>query len=147
MQSFQVIHICGQGNTDPTIDKKGYIQFEYVNETLKDLLAITDFVVSRAGANAIFEFLALRIPMLLIPLSLQASRGDQIVNAESFKKRGYAHVLSEENLTTEKLLEEIFKLQARSPVLIDQMKKYQTQEARDRVVDIILKEQKRGKHS
>ncbi len=93
LSSLQIIHICGRGNVDPTINKEGYVQYEYVNEELKDIFSITDYVLSRAGANAIFEFLALRIPMLLIPLSLAASRGDQIINANSFLKRGYAHVL------------------------------------------------------
>src|SRR5690625_1102709 len=88
LPTFQIIHICGEGHIDSTIVEDGYVQFEYVSEELKDIFAITDFVLSRAGANAIFEFLALRIPMLLVPLSLEASRGDQIVNAKSFKENG-----------------------------------------------------------
>src|SRR5699024_2777129 len=87
LNSYQVIHICGSGNVDETIQFDGYVQFEYVNEELKHLFAITDFVISRAGANAIFEFLALQIPMLLIPLSQGASRGDQIENADSFQEK------------------------------------------------------------
>src|SRR5690606_33532502 len=77
LQTYQLVHICGRDNVDSTINRKGYVQFEYVNDELKDIFAITDFVISRAGANAIFEFLALDLPMLLIPLSLAASRGDQ----------------------------------------------------------------------
>lgn len=63
--------------------KEGYVQFEFVKDDLTDLLAITDTVVSRAGSNAIYEFLTLRIPMLLIPLGLDQSRGDQIDNAKT----------------------------------------------------------------
>ena len=81
-----MIHLCGKGNVDTSLNDKGYVQFEYVNDELKDLFAITDYVVSRAGANAIFELLAMQIPMLLIPLSLGASRGDQIENAKNFQK-------------------------------------------------------------
>src|SRR5699024_9971867 len=88
LEKYQLIHICGRDNVDTSTNQKGYAQFEYVNEELKDIFAITDLVVSRAGANAIFEFLALDLPMLLIPLSLAASRGDQIDNAKSFKKNG-----------------------------------------------------------
>src|SRR5699024_9786070 len=88
LKDFQVIHICGKENIDLDYSQEGYVQYEYVQEELKDLLAITDLVCSRAGANAIFEFLALNKPMLLIPLSRQASRGDQIVNAASFEKQG-----------------------------------------------------------
>lgn len=134
---FQVIHICGDGNLDANINEQGYVQFEYINEELQDIFAITDFVLSRAGANAIFEFLALRIPMLLIPLSLASSRGDQIVNAESFSKSGYANVLEEEKLTEEIFIKEINKLKDDSSILIDNMKKYKSNEARDEVVEII----------
>lgn len=137
LDSFQIIHICGKDHVDHTINKEGYIQFEYVNEELKDIFALTDYVVSRAGANAIFEFLALRIPMLLIPLSLAASRGDQIVNAKSFAKSGYAHVLEEELLTEDTLVQAIFKLQKSTSVLMDQMKAYQSDQARDRVIRMI----------
>ena len=68
------------------------------------MLALADIVVSRAGANAICELLALRKPSVLIPLSLAASRGGQILNAQSFDKRGYAKLLLEEDLTNESLL-------------------------------------------
>ena len=65
-----------------------------MNEELPDVLALTDLVISRAGSTSIFEFLGLEKPMLLIPLSRQASRGDQILNAASFQKAGYADVLA-----------------------------------------------------
>ena len=96
---FDIAHIRGKGNLDSTLDGvKGYKQFEYVNKELRDLFAAADIVLSRAGANAISEFLALNKPMLLIPLSKKASRGDQILNADSFKAQGFAEVIYEENL-------------------------------------------------
>lgn len=137
LPSFEIIHICGQGNVDENLHKKGYVQFEYVNEELKDIFAITDYVLSRAGANAIFEFLALRIPMLLIPLSLAASRGDQIVNAKSFSDSSYAHVLEEEKLTEETFVDEVLNLQKKAPILMGEMNKYESAKARDHVIDII----------
>ncbi|MGM8213109.1 undecaprenyldiphospho-muramoylpentapeptide beta-N-acetylglucosaminyltransferase [Virgibacillus sp. W0430] len=137
LTEFQIIHICGLGNVNRSATRKGYVQFEYVNEELKDILAITDYVISRAGSNAIFEFLALRIPMLLIPLSLAASRGDQIVNAKSFKESGYAHVLDEEKLTKETLLRSIHRLKKSGPVLIDKMEKFESKAVRENVIDII----------
>ena len=79
-----------------TNENVGYRQFETINEELPDIFAASDFVISRAGANIIFELLALKKPMLLIPLSKKASRGDQILNARSFEKKGYAIVLTEE---------------------------------------------------
>lgn len=137
LTKFQIIHICGQGNIDETINKKGYVQFEYVSEELKHIYAITDLVVSRAGANAIFEFLALNIPMLLIPLSLAASRGDQIVNAKSFKKSGYAHVLEEEQLNQDTFVEEIVNLHKSRTVLLEQMLTYKSEQSRDQVIQLI----------
>jgi UDP-N-acetylglucosamine--N-acetylmuramyl-(pentapeptide) pyrophosphoryl-undecaprenol N-acetylglucosamine transferase len=111
LSEFDIVHICGKGNVDTSlVGQKGYKQFEYVNEELPDLLALSDIVVSRAGANAIFELLALRKPMLLIPLSKAASRGDQILNARSFEKAGYAEVLMEEEVTNESLPAAIHRL-------------------------------------
>ncbi|WP_068675654.1 undecaprenyldiphospho-muramoylpentapeptide beta-N-acetylglucosaminyltransferase [Oceanobacillus sp. Castelsardo] len=137
LHTFQIIHICGKDKVDHSIKEKGYVQFEYVNEELKDIFATTDFVLSRAGSNAIFEFLALRIPMLLIPLSRAASRGDQIVNAKSFKNKNYAQVLEEEQLTEETLVEELLRLKKVAPVMIDHMKEFKSEKARDRVIEII----------
>ncbi|HDK4408134.1 TPA: undecaprenyldiphospho-muramoylpentapeptide beta-N-acetylglucosaminyltransferase, partial [Staphylococcus aureus] len=84
LQQYQVIHLTGKGLKDVQVKKSGYIQYEFVKEDLTDLLAITDTVISRAGSNAIYEFLTLRIPMLLVPLGLDQSRGDQIDNANHF---------------------------------------------------------------
>lgn len=112
LQHFQIVHLCGKGHLDSSIKKKGYAQFEYVNDELPDLLAATDFVVSRAGSNSIFEFLHLKKPMLLIPLSKEASRGDQIDNARSFEKQGFCKVLFEEDLTAETLQKNIEQLAA-----------------------------------
>ena len=100
-KEYNIIHLCGKGNLDAKYDKfaPSYRQFEFLSEDLPDALALADFVISRAGSNAIHEFLALHKPMLLIPLPLSSSRGDQILNAESFEKRGYAIVLKEENVT------------------------------------------------
>lgn len=137
LAEFQIVHICGQGKVDATIKRKGYIQFEYVNEELKDIFAITDFVISRAGANAIFEFLALRIPMLLIPLSRAASRGDQIVNAGSFQEKRYARVLEEESMTEDTLKKELMQLKEYSPLMKEEMSEYESEKSRDRVIEII----------
>lgn len=137
LEEFQIIHLCGKGNKDDSLARQGYAQFEYVNEELTDLYSITDYVVSRAGSNAIFEFLALRKPMLLIPLSRYASRGDQIVNAQSFVKQGYAHMIEEEELDQERFLEEVKKLQAEKETILNNMESYQSQKAKDKVVDII----------
>ncbi|MGI6501491.1 MAG: undecaprenyldiphospho-muramoylpentapeptide beta-N-acetylglucosaminyltransferase [Anaerostipes sp.] len=105
LEKFQVIHLCGKNNLDTSLEgHKGYVQFEYIKKELKNLFACADIVVSRAGANAICELLALRKPNILIPLGLEASRGDQILNAESFEKQGYSYVLQESDVTSKTLL-------------------------------------------
>lgn len=143
LQQFEIIHICGQGKIDSTVDVPGYAQFEYVHGELRDIFAATDFVLSRAGSNAIYEFLALRIPMLLIPLSLEASRGDQIVNARSFKEKGFARVLQEEELTPDKLTDELLQLLKTAPVILDKMKQFEPGTTRDRVIEIIAEVEKK----
>jgi len=105
---FHVLHLCGKGNIDEKLNNnKDYLQYEYINEELGDLFALTDIVISRAGANAICELLALRKPNILIPLSAKASRGDQLLNAISFEKQGFSNIILEENLTMETLFQVI----------------------------------------
>lgn len=111
LERFQIIHLCGKGKVDESFySTTGYYQFEYIDTELKDLFAAADIVVSRAGANAIFELLTLHKPNLLIPLPAGASRGDQILNANSFKKQGFSMVLPEEELTDESLYNAICSL-------------------------------------
>lgn len=108
LKTYNVIHLCGKGNLDDNLtDKKNYVQFEYIKQELANLLALADVVVSRAGANAICELLALKKPSILIPLSLEASRGDQILNARSFEESGYAKLLMEEDVNDTSLPEAI----------------------------------------
>ena len=105
LKDYNVVHLAGEGKTDPSYDgRAGYAQFAYVKEQLPDVFALADLVISRAGANAICELLALRKPNILIPLSLAQSRGDQILNARSFEKSGYSKVIEEENLNKDTLL-------------------------------------------
>lgn len=108
---FDIIHICGKGNLDEAlIGHKGYYQFEYVGGELPHLFAAAEMMLSRAGANALAEVVALKIPTLLIPLSQKASRGDQILNAHSMQNQGYASVVMEEELTKQLLIKSIYAL-------------------------------------
>ena len=111
LKDFQVVHLCGKGKRDDSKnDLKGYVQYEYIESELADLFAMADIVISRAGANAICELQALKKPNLLIPLSVNASRGDQILNARSFEKQGFSMVLEEEAITDEVLLRAVHDL-------------------------------------
>jgi len=111
LKEFDLIHICGKNNVSEELKgTPGYCQFDYVNEDLKDLFAAADLFISRAGANAICEIAALAKPNILIPLGLDASRGDQILNARSFEKQGFSKVLMEEDITGKMLVIQVEKL-------------------------------------
>lgn len=143
LKDFQVIHLCGKGKTDDSLkDLKGYVQFEYIQKELKDLFALADIVISRAGANAICELLALHKPNLLIPLSANASRGDQILNARSFERQGFSIVLEEEELSNSILLEAIQKLYKQKDVYINAMKNSSQQDSIQTILELIGKASK-----
>lgn len=138
LSDFQIVHICGKGNVDAQLaEQKGYKQFEYVHEELPHLMAMADLVLSRAGSNSIFEFLTLKKPMLLIPLSKGASRGDQILNARSFEKAGYAKVLMEEDLTNSSLLDAIYTLYRDKDEYIRRMQQSEATDALNKLLTLI----------
>ena len=124
LRDYQIIHLCGKGKAAKEYqDAAGYCQFEYISKEMKDLLAAADLVVSRAGANSICELLALRKPHILVPLSAAASRGDQILNAESFEHQGFSYVLPEEELTNDTLLRAIRYVTEHQREYVDAMEK------------------------
>ena len=111
LEEFQIVHLCGKGKVDNLLlTTPGYKQFEYVKAELKDLFAMTDLVISRAGANAICELLALQKPNILIPLPAANSRGDQILNAKSFEDQGFSMVVDQGDLTDDLLVEKVHDL-------------------------------------
>lgn len=138
LKTFQVIHLCGKGKLDSSLDHlEGYIQFEYVKKELADLFALTDVCVSRAGANAICEILALRKPNLLIPLSANASRGDQILNADSFENQGFSEVLTEDQLAPTILISRIMKLYNNRADYIAAMETSEQSDAISKIISLI----------
>ncbi|MCI8639792.1 MAG: undecaprenyldiphospho-muramoylpentapeptide beta-N-acetylglucosaminyltransferase [Coprococcus sp.] len=138
LKEFQVIHLCGRNKLDASLkDLEGYAQFEYIQDELKDLFALSDIVISRAGANAICELLALHKPNLLIPLSANASRGDQILNARSFEQQGFSMVLEEEALSDELLLSSIHKLYESRDTFSRAMKHSSQQNSIETIVSLI----------
>lgn len=114
LHRYQIVHVTGKGHVaeksryeeglPDAIEQSQYRQFEYLNDEFGDVLAAADHVISRAGANAIYELLVTRKPHILIPLTRLASRGDQIVNAKIFEDEGMSKVIQEENLNGESLL-------------------------------------------
>lgn len=124
LKEFDLVHICGKGNVDKRfMNLQGYKQFEYVSKELPHIFAVADIVVSRAGSNSISEFLALKKPSLLIPLSAKASRGDQILNAKSFEKQGFSMVLDEDKMNEKALIQAIYSLYKNKNTYVEKMSK------------------------
>lgn len=138
LKTYQVIHLCGKGNLDKSLHgTAGYAQFEYANQELSDMFALADIVISRAGANSICELLALHKPNILIPLSANASRGDQILNAHSFEQQGFSMVIEEENLSNVVLLDAVQNLYENRSQYITAMKESKQMNSVETVVQII----------
>ena len=124
LERFQVVHLCGKDKLDNLLlNTPGYKQFEYVKAELKDLFAMADIVISRAGANAICELLALKKPNILIPLPASKSRGDQILNAKSFEAQGFSIVIDQDYLTENLLLEKVYELYDNRTKYLEAMEK------------------------
>ena len=143
LEKFYVIHLCGKGNLDNSLSGTiGYAQFEYASSELTDMFALADMAISRAGANSICELLALHKPNILIPLSAAASRGDQVLNANSFKKQGFSYVLEEEHLTAESLLRAVQEVYDNRQKYIDAMAQSVQMDSIGTIVDLIKDEAK-----
>ena len=141
LEKFYVIHLCGKGNLDNSLSGTiGYAQFEYASSELTDMFALADMAISRAGANSICELLALHKPNILIPLSAAASRGDQVLNANSFKKQGFSYVLEEEHLTAESLLKAVQEVDDNRQKYIDAMAQSGQMDSIGTIVDLIKTE-------
>lgn len=144
LADFQIVHLCGKGKVDESLQNiQGYVQFEYIKSELKNLFAMSDLIISRAGANAICEILALKKPSILIPLSANASRGDQILNAASFSKQGFSEVIEEENLTDALLVETVKKVYDSRSAYVDAINNAPTQNAVKTILDLIESESKK----
>ncbi|MFT7130368.1 MAG: UDP-N-acetylglucosamine--N-acetylmuramyl-(pentapeptide) pyrophosphoryl-undecaprenol N-acetylglucosamine transferase [Gammaproteobacteria bacterium] len=135
VEEFNIIHLTGAGKAIE-FRHHCYCGFEYIDNAMNDLLALADIVISRAGANSIFELLALRKPMLLIPLVV-GSRGDQILNAESFSKQGWANVVDETRLTPELLQESLRELQTNAAEMVSKQSVFSQSGTTERIVKII----------
>lgn len=148
LTKYQVIHICGKDNLDNSLkNRAGYAQFEYVKNELKDVFAAADLIISRAGANAICEILSLRKPNILIPLSKAASRGDQILNADSYQKQGFSKVIEEENLTGKILWDSIEEVYQNKQTYILAMQKSTQSDAVSMICSLIQQYSKESKSS
>jgi len=121
LERFRVIHLCGKGNLSG-ITLPSYVEIEYGD--MPDIYAAADIVISRAGANTIFELLALGKPNVLIPLPREQSRGDQLLNAATLERKGFSVVLPERELTPQRLLQDICMLYEKREIFCRKMKSH-----------------------
>lgn len=137
LPNFDVVHICGKDKVDNMmLNVEGYKQFDFIEDELKDIFAMADVVISRAGANAICEIVELKIPNVLIPLSA-GSRGDQILNAASFEEQGFSEVVREEALDPSMLVETIDKVYANRAKYIEAMEKHTENRPIEKIMKLI----------
>lgn len=135
---YNIIHICGKGNLT-SVENDSYREIEYIKDSLKDVLAYSDIVISRAGSNSIFELLSLNKPNILIPLPKEVSRGDQIENAKVFEEKGYSVVLEEKSLNRDTLLLSIDNLYKYKNEYIQTMKNSGFTNGVDKIIEEIVK--------
>jgi UDP-N-acetylglucosamine--N-acetylmuramyl-(pentapeptide) pyrophosphoryl-undecaprenol N-acetylglucosamine transferase len=137
---YRIAHLCGKDGLDKSLEgRAGYAQREYVGDEMPDVLAAADLILSRAGSNAIFEFLALQKPHLLVPLPLTASRGDQILNARAFAAEGYSRVLPEEEMGGGRLLQELEILAAQADMYREAMRGSPFRDGAGKIMDVIAR--------
>ncbi|MDD3336261.1 MAG: undecaprenyldiphospho-muramoylpentapeptide beta-N-acetylglucosaminyltransferase [Eubacteriales bacterium] len=135
---MDVLHLCGRGNLDEGLrDLKGYCQKEFLSSEMPDALAVADLVLSRAGSNTLSELLALHKPMLLVPYPRQASRGDQIENANSYARQGLARVLPQENMTPETMTSALLSLLKERGEMKRTLENYPVQDGTEKVLELI----------
>ena len=141
-QEFQIIHLCGKDNIDGSLTQNdNYIQFEFVKDELAHFINISDIVIGRSGSNAIYELLLNLKPMILIPLPLTQSRGDQLENAQYFAEMGYAKVIQEDDLTLQNFNSAVNDINETRHDIIMNMKQYKGGFKPDTLVSKLLNEE------
>lgn len=138
-KKYNIIHIVGKNNINKKlINLKNYKQIEFTNQ-IENYFAAADLIISRSGSNSIFEFLALKKPMILIPLPKASSRGDQILNAQIFHNNGFSHILYQEKLNKDSLLDLISYVFQNKNFYVSNMQKSTIQNANKLILNEIKK--------
>lgn len=137
-KNYNIFHIVGKNNINNKIDVQNYFQFEFV-DNIEDFFDLADLVVSRAGSNSIFELCAKNIPMLLIPLPLSSSRGDQILNANYLENKKLCITLPQEKLTSKTLINSLNVLYKNKNYYIQNLKNEPNFNGTAKIVELIKK--------
>lgn len=132
-KKFNVLHLCGKNKVDNNIISENYLQEEYSNN-MGGLMKGADIIISRGGANALFEITQLNKPSLIIPLSNSSSRGDQVENAKFLAGKDLVMLFDPKQ-----------KLATQIDVLYENRVKFQTnlkncklKDGKDNIIDAIL---------
>jgi UDP-N-acetylglucosamine--N-acetylmuramyl-(pentapeptide) pyrophosphoryl-undecaprenol N-acetylglucosamine transferase len=125
LENYQIVHITGKNNIDHSLTNSNYKQFEYLHEDFPNVLAAADIVISRSGANSVYELIATRKPNILLPLSKSASRGDQIINATYCYKKGFSEIIFSDQLTADNLLKKIVEVEEKSQTMTTAMAQFE----------------------
>ena len=139
LQRFQVAHICGKGMIDANLACSDYRQFTYLHDEFPHLLAAADLVISRAGANTIYELLTLCKPSILLPLAKTISRGDQIINAKYCLTHGFSEVIFDDQLRGDILLTKIFELIDNPREMLNKLTQFKLLAAEAVIYDMLYK--------
>lgn len=137
LETFDVAHLVGQGNLDPALKKNGYVQKAFLNEEFGDVLAAASVVVSRAGANTLYELLALRKPHVLVPLSRRVSRGDQIDNARLFLQKGYSRVMEEDALDDASFVDLVMSTWRDREMIMKRLGEFETRDSVGEILSLV----------
>ena len=137
-KNYNIIHITGANCKTPTTHIQNYYPTPYV-DNMGDYIAIANYIISRAGSNAIFEFLALNKPMILIPLPKEESRGDQILNAKYFCNQGFAEVIEQKDLSIDTVLKKLELLKLKKADFIKTMQNSKSKNGTQIIVKELLK--------
>ena len=143
LQHYNIINLTG----DSTLNQAegGLYRVDYVTDQYLPMLQKADLVVTRGGANTLFELLAMNKLHLIVPLGKEASRGDQIENAQYFVDKGYAEQLQEEQLTLETFNETIQEMLKQSQVYHQAMEKSTELLSLDDFYGLLQKDISKGK--
>ena len=143
-ERYDVIHLCGKGKNDCDCIACGYQQYEYIDKELPDLFALSDVVLSRAGANSVVELLALNKPSVLVPLTSASTRGDQLLNAKYMEKKGYAKVVDQNTAMTDSLVAAIDEVYRDRAAYAERMCEDTRSDGTEAILEIIKKAANNG---
>lgn len=112
-EHFIVVHQTGAGNEVSLTEKvanDSYKPYSFIYGEMPDVLAAADIILSRAGANSLWECAVLKKPMVLVPLCGSGTRGDQVENARFFEENNAATVLLGEDADSQHLQDALIKM-------------------------------------